>query len=109
MSIEVRLKTKIVIDAELRRSNGMGCSAVVLHKGDDERGLILIKQYVYNQGARLYAQTRDLDDNLIWHQPLGQDFMDEQKADQYITRQRNFDEDLWVIEVDDPKGAYSPD
>ena len=83
-------------------------SAAILHRGDDERGLILIKKYVPGNGAKIYMQGRDDNDVLVWQQPLGDDWLEESKADQYITRQRNFDEDLWVIEVDDPKDVYNP-
>ncbi len=83
-------------------------SAVVAHRGDDERGMVLIKQYVHTKGCRIYSQIRDSDDKLMWHQPLGDCWLDEPKADQYIAKQRNFDEDLWVIEVDDNKGQYTP-
>lgn len=105
---EIRLKTNIYVSAEIRRCETLMLSAVVLHKGDEERGMILIKQYVHGQGTRVYGQTRDIDGNVSWHQPLGDSFIAENEADQYISRQRDFDEDLWVIEVDDTKGLYSP-
>jgi len=108
MVFEARLKTSVWISAEIKRCEGLFLSAVVLHKGDKERGLVLIKQYVAAQGCRIYTQTRDTADNLIWHQPLGNEFMTEQKADSYCRKQRGFDEDLWVIEVDDVKGQYTP-
>lgn len=109
MPFEVKIKSDILIAAEIRRCEAMFISAVVLHKGDRERGQILIKQYVHGQGARIYSQSRNMDDKLVWHQPLGDEFMDEAKADMYISRQRGYDEDLWVIEVDDPKENYSPE
>lgn len=108
MPYEINLKSDIWVAAEIRRCEGQFISAVVLHKGDRERGQILIKQYVHGQGARIYTQSRDMDDKLVWHQPLGEGFMDEAKSDAYISRQRGYDEDLWVIEVDDPKGLYKP-
>lgn len=109
MTFEPRLKTGLLVSAEIRRCESILLSAVVMHKGDEDRGQVLIKQYVHGKGARLYAQTRDQNDHLIWHQPLGDDFMVEMKVDDYIKRQREFDEDLWVLEVDDPKEVYSPE
>lgn len=98
-----------MVSAEIRRCESLFLSAVVLHRGDDERGLILIKKYVHGEGARVFTQSRDLNDKMTWHQPLGDQWIEEAKADQYISRQRDFDEDLWVIEVDDPKGQYVPE
>lgn len=107
MTFEPRLKTGLMVSAEIRRCEGLFLSAVLLHKGDEDRGQILVKHFVHGEGARIYSQTRNMDDQLIWHQPLGDDFMAEAKADEYIKRQRAFDEDLWVLEVEDPKGIYS--
>jgi hypothetical protein len=106
MSFDTRLKTSIWIAAELRRLEILFIPAVVVHKGDEDRGLVLIKQYVHGQGTRLFNQTRDDTNNLIWQEPLGDIFMEERKVDEYIARQRSFDEDLWVIEVEDNKGQY---
>ncbi|MDG1707141.1 MAG: DUF1491 family protein [Emcibacteraceae bacterium] len=106
MSFDTRIKTGLWVAAEIRRLETQFIPAVVIHKGDEDRGMVLIKQYVHGQGTRLFNQTRDLDDNLIWNEPLGEGFIEERQADEYITRQRNFDEDLWVIEVEDNKGQY---
>lgn len=106
---EFRLKTDIWVASEIRRCEAMLLNAVISHKGDQGRGLVLIKQYVYDQGCQIYSQSRDFDDKLIWHQPLGEEWLQEDKVDQYISRQRDFDEDLWVIEIEDPKGQYTPE
>ncbi|MCC3860141.1 DUF1491 family protein [Pseudemcibacter aquimaris] len=103
---EIRLKSSIRVAAEIKRCEAEFIPAMVLHKGDEERGQIIIKQYVHGMGARIYSETRDMDDKLIWHEPLGEGYMEEQKADDYIVRQKSFDEDLWVIEIDDPKEKY---
>jgi len=106
MTFNVRLKTDLWVSAEIRRCDILFIPAVVLHKGDAERGLVLIKQYVHGQGCKIYAQTRDFDDNLNWQPPLGEDWLQEMKADDYIKRQRRFDEDLWVLEIEDAKDQY---
>ena len=108
MTFDIRLKTSLLVSAEIRRCEGMFINAVVLHRGDEERGLILIMKSVPSKGAKLYAQNRDESDDLIWFQPLGEEWIDSKKADQYIARQRKFDEDLWVIEIEDAKDVYSP-
>lgn len=107
--MEIRLKSSLLVSAELTRCEGLFISGVILHRGDDERGLILIKQFVGNFGSRIYSQTRDENGVLIWHQPLGDGWLDETKADNYIARQIQFDNDLWVIEIDDPKNIYTPE
>lgn len=103
-----RLKTSLWVSAEIRRCEGLFLPVMVLHKGDGDRGLVLIKHYVAGQGVILYVQRRDMAGKFIWARPLGDDFIAENKADEYILRQRKFDEDLWVIEVEDPRSVYQP-
>ncbi len=106
--MEIRLKSALLVSAEIRRCEGLFVNAVVLHRGDEERGMILVKKYVHGSGAKIYMQGRDEEGNVGWQQPLGEDWVSEQKADQYIARQRNYDEDLWVVEVEDVKNVYEP-
>ena len=80
----------------------------VVHRGDENRGFVLIKQYIHGQGCILHIRRRDMNGELGWHNPLEQSPVPERDADDYIARQRQYDEDLWVVEVDDPKGQYSP-
>lgn len=108
MVFETRLKTGILVAAEIRRCESISVTATINHKGDQDRGLLLIKQYVYDKGCKIYTQSRDMDDNLSWHNPLGEEWVEEAKADQYIARQIEFDEDLWVLEVEDNKNIYAP-
>ena len=105
---DVGLKTSLWISAEIRRCDGLFLSAMILHKGDGDRGLVLIKQYIAGQGCILHGQRRDMDGKLKWFRPLGDEPVEEGAADDYITRQRQYDDDLWVMEVEDPKRHYSP-
>jgi len=102
------LKTNFIVAAEIRRCETMSIVATVNHKGDIDRGLLLIKHYVYGKGCKVYIQSRDLNDDLNWNNPLTDGWVDEAKADHYIARQIKFDEDLWVLEVEDNKNTYAP-
>jgi len=105
---EERIKTSLWVSAEIKRCEGLCLPVMVLHKGDMDRGLVLIKHYVAGQGCILYVQRRDMEGILSWAKPLSDDFIPENEADDYIIRQRKFDEDLWVIEVEDPRNIYAP-
>lgn len=102
------MKTSVWISAEIRRCDILFLPMTVLHRGDGGRGLVLIRQYIAGRGCILHNLQRNMGGRLDWHHPLGADPVDEGKADDYIARQRKYDEDLWVLEVDDPKGQYSP-
>lgn len=102
------LKTSLWVAAEIRRCDGLFLPMTVEQRGDGDRGLVLIKQYVAGQGCILYGQRRNSEGKLGWHKPLGEDFVPEFEATDYMMRQRKYDEDLWLLEVDDPKGLYQP-
>lgn len=102
------IKTSFWISAEIRKCDGLFIPLTILHKGDESRGFVLIKQYIHGQGCILHSRRRDMDGKLGWHHPQGEHPIAEFEADDYIARQRKYDGDLWVMEVEDPKGQYSP-
>lgn len=102
------LKTSFWVSAEIRKCDGLFLPMTVIHKGDEARGLVLIKQYIAGQGCILHNRRRDSAGRLGWNTPLD-GVVDEAKADDYIARQRKYDEDLWVLEVDDPRRVYTPE
>lgn len=105
-----RLKSEIWAKAYLRQCNGQGAPAVVVYKGDVDAGAIYIKVnrldgmvLVFGpapQGLDAAAFERQW---CLWGDPAG---CSEADADQYIARQRNMDQDLWVIEVEDRDGRH---
>jgi len=102
------IKTSFWVTAEIRRCDGLFLPVTVLYKGDSDRGIVLIKQYISRQSCYLHAQRRNLEGHIEWYRPLGETPRGETAVDDYIARQRQYDEDLWALEVDDPRGQYSP-
>lgn len=43
---------------------------MVLHKGDGDRGLIMIKQNVIGDGCRVHTQLRDMEDRFAGRKNL---------------------------------------
>ncbi len=100
---EARLPTALLVDATLRPLNGRGIFYYITNKGNHASGIIMLKLNSLGQGCTLLIQQRDLDGNLGWTHALGEENVEEAKADEYITRSIARDPDLWVIEIEDPQ------
>jgi hypothetical protein len=101
---EARLKTEIWVQACVRRGNADGIAVTVIHKGDPARGSVIVKLNRFAQGCIVLAETRDEEGGRAWIRGTGPEPVAEQAADEYVTRNRRYDPDLWVIEVEDRDG-----
>ncbi|MEM9369733.1 MAG: DUF1491 family protein [Pseudomonadota bacterium] len=100
---DVRLTADLWVSAYLSRLTAEGIFAHIVHRGDPTAGAIAVKLATMDRRARVFTRAYDSEGKRIW------DVLhdgDEQEADLVITRQRSFDRDLWVIEVEDPKGRH---
>lgn len=91
------LPTHLWVEAKLKGLSYKNIPAYVLHRGNAAGGLVLVKLVDLKGSARLYFQERRPDGNLGWRA----EDKTEKEADSVITAERNFDSDLWVIEVED--------
>lgn len=101
---EPRLKAKLWVHAAIRQCSVLAISATVAHKGDEDAGAVLIKLNRGAAGCEVFTQVRDGAGAAAWLRATGPDPVPEDKADSYIARQRAFDCDLWVVEVEDRDG-----
>lgn len=101
------LKTALWIEAHVRTCFTMDLPAYVAAKGDPDRGGILLKINRFSDGVTLLERTRDFDGNRVWR--LVSDTENERDIDTRIQKKRSFDEDLWVLEIEDLRNLYEPD
>lgn len=107
---EPRLKTEIWIKAQVRLCDQACLAAVVVRRGDVDAGQVLIKRNRLGRGCELLARRFTVDGARAWMVVVGGDGADaEHDCDAYIARESDIDPDLWVLEVEDPDGAYLPD
>ena len=83
--------------------------AALICRGDDDAGAVLIKVNRFTDGCRVYTKVRDEHGRLAWLSGIGASLVLESEADSYIERQRSYDADIWVIEIEDPKSSYGID
>lgn len=101
---EARLASGIWVSAYLRRLQIAGIPAYVMARGDATAGAVLVKLALMDRSARAYTRSFDLQGGgRIWA-VLAEG--PEPEVDAAIARQRGFDPDLWVIEVEDARGRH---
>jgi len=102
--MEDRLPTHLWVTAHLRQCIAKNIPIYVVHKGAPASGTVLVRIVMQGKGSKLLTQSRDLDGNMGWMDPLDGELADDARADQYIQRSISRDPDVWVIEVEDNTG-----
>lgn len=102
-----RLRTEIRVAAQLRRCAAAGAFAHVARKGDPDAGAVAVKVFIGRSDtgplARLHIQSVTLDGAAAWREPF-EGPAAEDKIDAWLEKERRIDPDLWVIEIEDPRG-----
>ncbi len=97
-----RLTADFWVRAYLARLEQAGIPAFVTARGDATAGAVLVKVASLDGQATAYQRSFDIAaDNRVW---VILQAGDERSVDAAVARQRGFDPDLWVIEVEDRKG-----
>ena len=97
-----RLRSKIWVQAYLKRLELQTIAAYVTAHGDDHSGAILVKVIKRDGSAQLYQKTFDLKNNRNeWVKILeGLDM----EIDTLLEKQKVNDPDLWVVEIESADG-----
>lgn len=97
-----RLVTKFWVHAYIKRLELQNIPAYVIAHGDNTAGAVLVKVAKLDGQARLMHRSYDLQNgDLSWNE-LSSGI--ESDVDALIAKQRSFDPDLWVIEVESSSG-----
>ncbi len=98
------LNSDLWVAALIRRAEIEGANATVVRRGDARAGTVIVKAYdTSTRQARLFTEVFGPDGDRLWIQPVtGR----ESELDAYIERQRGYDPDIWVVEVEDRQGRH---
>ncbi|OBY27793.1 DUF1491 family protein [Leisingera sp. JC1] len=99
-----RLTARFWVDAYLARLRFQDIPAFITSHGDDTAGAVLVKLNTLDGQARAFHRTYDLMSGDRKWDALAEGA--EADVDASIRRQRQFDPDLWVIEVEDRQGRH---
>ena len=99
-----RLATEFWVQAYRARLSLADIPAFVTARGDDTAGAVLVKLNTLDGQARVFQRSVDLMTGA--RQWIELTAGSEPDVDAAISRQRSFDPDLWVIEVEDRQGRH---
>ena len=100
----MRLTADIWVSAYLTRLRLIEIPAFIVKRGDNTAGAVLVKLNTLDGSACCYQRSFDLMTGDRKWMVLAEG--EEASVDASITKQRSFDPDLWVIEVEDRLGRH---
>ncbi len=107
MDRPARLKSHIAVAALLRRAEIAAVPAQIVKKGDPDAGAIAVKVFLGRidgaSMARLFMQSLDENGDPAWREPFP-GAAAEAKIDALLEKERRFDRDLWIVEIEDRLG-----
>ena len=96
----IRTPTHLWVEAKIKALNAQNIPAYVIHRGEKMDGVVFVKIFNCQGQCALKTRQRNLEGELEWVDVFNEDIINEQKADEYITRAKDRDPDLWMIEVE---------
>ena len=103
MSATPRLTAAFWVQAYLRRLQGAAIPAFVSARGDDTAGNVMVKLNRLDGTARAFQRSFDAAGGRVWMVLADGP---EAEVDAALERQRRFDPDLWIVEVEDRAGRH---
>ena len=104
MAPEPRLAAEVWVGAYLRRLGVLAIPAYVTRRGDPTAGAVLVKLATLDGRARAFQRSFDPMTGARTWMVLAEG--GEAEGDAAVARQRGFDPDLWVVEVEDRAGRH---
>lgn len=108
----MRLKTEIIIAAELKYAQNLGLFATIIRRGDQSAGQIYLMINSNNLQYILigppFGASFDDGGQKIWSYPLGQQPMTEKHVNDYLQKIQKFDPDIYILEIEDKSLEYRP-
>ena len=99
-----RLTARFWVDAYIARLRAFDISCFVTAHGDDTGGAVLVKLNTLDGQAQVFQRSFDLETGArVWTELASGAEAD---VDASISKQRIFDPDVWVLEVEDRDGRH---
>ena len=99
----IRVKTHIFVAGLLRQAQISDAFAYVVSKGDPDAGSLVLRISDMSGGNRLYRPVTAMDGGRMWMQSEN---MNDLAAHTEIGKLLSYDDDLWVVEIEDKLGRH---
>ena len=104
-----RLVPGFWVRAQIRLCESRFIPAMVIRKGHEAAGSVLVKVDRFEEGCAVYSRIALEDGAPGWLRATGPEGVSAHEADAHIRRQLGYDPDLWVLEIEDRRGEYELD
>ena len=106
----MRLKSDIWVQAYLRICAHQGLAGVLIKRGDADAGAIFLRVNRLDGRSDVYGPAAAGLDGTEFERRFAACFpagpVPDAEADAYLARQRGYDPDLWIAEVEDRAGRH---
>ncbi len=100
-----RLATGVYVNALIRRVNQSGGMAMVLAKGDETSGALILITREKGRYSGILERTLTPDGAYKWSPVFSQVIEKEEEISQFCARRQASDPDIWIVELDIPQAA----
>ncbi|MEM7303333.1 MAG: DUF1491 family protein [Pseudomonadota bacterium] len=106
----MRLTSSLWVSALIRRATGEGAFATIVNKGAESAGAIFVIVDDYSGEIALYGPAPQMvfepDEAGERRFTLAGRYSDREELVKKIDRERSFDPDLWIVEIEDRSGPH---
>jgi len=102
--MDARLPAQIEASALIRRAQAEGGFAVVVKKGHETAGTLLVVLTHNGANTRAYERMPQLDGTRAWTLSKTENPENKQDFADYLARRARQDDDLWIVELDVAQG-----
>lgn len=95
-----KLDTALWVSALVRQAQAAGDFATIVKKGDPTAGQVILVTRRRNGHVEAYSRTMNSRGNYSWTVAAESRGEELSKVNEYLERQRRYDPDLWIIDLD---------
>ena len=100
-----RLTTTMLVAGVMAEANQERVTMVLEHRGDNDRGAILVKLENSDGMMRVEARHHDPDKGAVWAAIHQDDWIESHVATGLVEKQMRYDADCWVVAIETSRGT----